>query len=186
MKTILAGLILGGVLGSQLLAQLPPSGGPRGGFPGFGDPARRTEMLADRLAEDLGLNRDQRKEVKDILDQTQTAAKPLQDELQGTRQALKVAVRAGKPAAELEPLHQQIGVASAKLAALQSAAFAESLKLLKDDQKNDADILYEVLGMIAGSSARPTMPRRGGPGGPDGFRDPGSHAPRGAGGPRPN
>jgi len=183
MKTILLGLVLGGVLTSQLLAQIPPPAGPRGGF-GFGDPARRTEMLADRLAEDLGLNRDQREEVQDILAQTQTAAKPLQEELQSTRKSLKEAVKEGKPAAELEPMHQQVGGVTAKLAALQSAAFAEALKLLSDAQKTDADILYEVLGMVAGPAGRPAMPLRGGPGGPDGFRDPGGRGPRGPGGSR--
>jgi len=179
MKTILAALIAGLALAAPLLAQLPPPGGPRGGFPGFPDSARRTEMLADRIEEDLGLNRDQRREILAILDQTQTATKGMQEELQTTRKTLVAAIRTGKTAPDLDPLHQQIGTLVAKLTAMQSAAFAEALKVLKDDQKADADILYEVLGMVAGSGGRPM---RGGPGGPDGFRNSG-HGPREPGGP---
>jgi hypothetical protein len=178
MKPTLMGLVIGGFLVLHPLAQPAlPGGGPRG-FPGFGDPARRTEMMVDRLAEDIGLNRDQWKAMKDLFAKAQTSAKPLQDELQGARKAVREAIVAGKAPAELDLLHQQIGTHYAKLAAIQSAAFADALKLLKDDQKNDADVIYEILGIVAGSGGRGGMPMHGGPGG----RGPGGLGP---GGPPP-
>jgi len=185
MKTTLAGVIIGGFLALHSLAQPSLPGGKPGGFPGFGDPARRTEMIVDRLAEDIGLDRDQWKGMKDLFTKAQTSATPLQDQLQSTRKAIREAVVAGKTAAELGPLHEQVGATYAKLAAIQSAAFAEALKLLKDDQRNDAGIVYEILGLVAGSGGRGTMPMHGGPGG-RGFGGPGSGGPPsgGPGGPR--
>jgi hypothetical protein len=180
MKLTLTGLIMGVTVTSLLLAQQPPPDHRPGGFPGFGDPARRMEMMVDRLAEDIGLNRDQRKEMKDICDKAQTSAKPLQDELQNTRKAIKEAVKTGKQQEELKALHQQIGASHAKLAAIESAAFADALKLLTDNQKNDADFVFEFLGLIVGSGGRVGMPIRGAPGG---FGGPGDRPPGGRGSP---
>jgi hypothetical protein len=104
--------------------------------------------------------------MRDLFVQAQTSAKPLQDDLQNARKAVKEAIVAGKAPAELDQLHQQIGAHYAKLAAIQSAAFAAALRLLKEDQKNDADIVYEILGFVAGSGGRGLgMPMHGGPGG---------------------
>jgi len=185
MKAVLMGLIISGFLVSHPLAQPAPPGGRAGGFPGFHDPARWTEMIVDRLAEDIGLNRSQWREMKNLFTKAQTSAKPLQDQLQRTRQAIREAIVAGKPAAELEVLHQQVGATCAKLAAIQSAAFADALKLLKEEQKNDAEIVYNVLGLVAGSGGRPPM--RGGPGGrgPDHFGPGGPPRPGGPGEFRP-
>lgn len=182
MKPVLMGLIVSGFLVSHPLAQPAPPGGRARGFPGFGDPARHIEMIVDRLAEDIALNRDQWREMKNLFAKAQTSAKPLQDELQSTRKAIREAIVAGKPAAELDLLHQQVGATCAKLAAIQSAAFADALKFLKDEQKSDAHIVYEVLGLVAGSGGRPAMPMRGGPGGrgPD---HPGPGGPPPPGGP---
>jgi len=165
MKPVSMGLMVGGCLVLCLLAQPGPPGGRGGGFPGFGDPARRTEMIVDRLAEDIGLSPSQWREMKNLFARAQTSAKPVQEELQSARKAIKEAVVAGKAPAELDQLHQQVGAAHAKLAAIQSAAFADALKLLKDEQKSDADIVYEVLGLVAGSGGRGPMPMRGAPGG---------------------
>lgn len=185
MKATLMGVIIGGFLALQPLAQPVLPGGKPGGFPGFGDPARRTEMTVDVLAEEIGLDRDQRKGMKDLFVKALTSATPLQDQLQSTRKAVREAVVAGKAPAELGPLHEQIGATYAKLAAIQSAAFAEALKLLKDDQKNDAGIVYERLGLVAGSGGRGAMPMHGGPGGRGfGGRGPGGPPSGGPGGSR--
>lgn len=143
---------------------------------GPGDFGRRSEMLVDRLADDLGLNRDQRQELQVLCRKAETSAKPIQEELQKARQAVKTAVLAGKTGSDLEPLHQQVGSASAKLCAIQSAAFGEALQVLDEDQKANADFLFEALGMIAGGRGGmpPMLPGGrppGGPGGPGGPHD---------------
>jgi hypothetical protein len=177
MKPTLAGLILATVFSPLLFAQQGRPDHRPGGFPGFGDPSRRTEMMADRLAEDIGLSRDQRNAMKDLLDRAQDSARPLQEELQSIRTDIKSAIRAGKGPETLTPLHEKLGTNHVKLAAIQSAAFADALKTLNESQKNDADIVYDVLGFVASTSGRgPIMPR-GGPGGPEGFGAPGRHPP---------
>ena len=80
---------------------------------------------------------------------------------------------------ELDTLHKQIGEAHTKLAAIQSNAFADVLKLLKDDQKKNTDFVYETLGTLVGPVGRGAVMMRGGPGamnrpgGPDSFVRPG-------------
>jgi Spy/CpxP family protein refolding chaperone len=138
------------------------------------DPARRSEMMVQRLAEDVGLNKDQRGQIKDILDKAQTAAKPLQQELQDTRRQIKEAVKAGKSSDDVNALHQKLGASYAKLAAVQSNAFADTLKILKGDQKEDADSIYDTIGMMTGVGGRGM-----GPGGRGGFGPPGGFGPRG-------
>jgi len=156
MKLAALAFTLAGLLVCNIAAQHPPppNSGP-GGFRGFGDPNRRLEMLADCLAEDIGLDQNQRKEMLEILTQTMTAAKPLQEELQEVRQSIKVAIKAGKKSTDLESLHEQIGTINAKLAGIQSSAFAQACKSLKETQKDNADVIFETLGLVAGQGGRP-------------------------------
>ena len=121
---------------------------------------RRLEMMADRLAGDLKLSRDQRQELKALLENTAAAAKPVQDELRANRRQLKESVKAGKSAADLAPLHESMGKLHARLGSLQSAAFAEALRWLKPEQRTEADVLFDVLGMVVSTAGRglPPMP----------------------------
>lgn len=148
--------MLMGLLACSIPAQHPPppDAGPSG-FRGFGDPRRRMEMLADCLAEDVGLDQNQRKEMLGILNQAQTSANPLQEELQQTRRSIKDAIKAGKKPEDLESLHQQCGAITAKLAVVQSMAFAQAVSMLKDSQKNNADLIFDMLSLALGQSARP-------------------------------
>jgi Spy/CpxP family protein refolding chaperone len=165
---------------TPLAAQDRPAERRPGGFPGPGDPSRRTEMIADRLAEDIGLSRDQRNAIKDLFDRAQNAARPFQDQLQSAHAAIRAAIRAGTNTEAIASLHVQIGTNTVQLAAIQSAAFGDALKILTAAQTNDADILYEVLGFVAGPGPRSPNPFRGGPGGPGGpggFGNPGRRQP---------
>jgi len=148
--------------------------GPPGGAGGMADPARRSEMMVNMLAEQNGMDEKQRAELKTIFDTALTSAKPLQDELQKTRVAIKDAVKAGKKQDELNALHQQVGAANAKLAAVQSKAFGDVLHLLKDGQKENTDVIYEMIVMVSGGG--------GGRGAPM-MRPGGGTRPRGAGAP---
>ena len=194
MKRILLGLILAAIIIPSALAQQPAArpGGRSGGFQGMVDPARRSELMVERLAEDIGLNKDQRKQMKGVIDNAQSSSKPLQQELQDTRKEIKEDIKAQKNEAELDALHQKLGATYAKLAAVQSSAFADALKLLKDDQKEDADTIYDTLSVVTGSGGggRGGMMMRGGPGGfgPGGFGPPpgGGGGRGGPGGPGPD
>jgi hypothetical protein len=142
-------------------------------------------MMVERLAEEIGLNKDQRKQMKELIDSAQTSAKPLQQELEDTRKLIKEAVKGEKKQADIDSLHQKLGATYAKLAAVQSSAFADAIKLLKDDQKEDADSIYDTLSAVTGSGGRGGMMMGGGRGGfgpPRGFGGPGG----GFGGPPPD
>ncbi len=162
MKRTLIQLILGGLVVWQAVGQPAPGGGP-GKPPGFWDPARRTEMMVDRLAEDMGLNREQQQEMQSLFEKAQASAKPWQVELDRVRTEIREALRSGKKPEELDALHQQLGATTTKLAVIQSAAFAAALKLLKADQLGNAGFLYDLLGAVTASVGRGGMPMRGGP-----------------------
>jgi Spy/CpxP family protein refolding chaperone len=185
MNSILATILLAGALHAPLFAQERPAERRPVGPLGLGDPSRRHEMIADRLAEDLGLTRDQRNALKEIFDRVTDSARPLQDQLVSIHAAIRAAIRAGTNAETLVALHDQLGVTAAKLATIQSAAFGDVLKILNPAQAKDADIVYEVLGIAVGPVTRGPLPFRGGLGGPGGFGGPGRHKPGTPGPPAP-
>lgn len=147
-------------LGIHMAAQQPPR------------PDRMGEMMLETISAELGLDAQQRNQIKAIFDQTREAARPIQEELQKLRQSMKVVVKAGKDT-EVKALAVKIGDQHERLAALQGNAFGRVIKLLKPDQKNKADPIFDNLGALTG----------GGRGGrPGGFGPPGSRTPPG---PRP-
>jgi hypothetical protein len=149
------GALFACLLSAQLIGQQPPPPGPGPNGPhGFGSLEKRLEMFVDRVSEDLALDKNQRKEFKDIIQQAQTAAEPVQQELQNLHKSLKEAIKNGKSAAVLDKLQQEVGATHIKLAVLQSTAFANAFKLLKEDQKDQAGIIYDMLPLVMSPSGR--------------------------------
>ena len=123
--------------------------------------------MLETISAELALDVQQRNQIKAIFDQTREAARPVQEELQKLRQSMKDVVKAGKDA-EVKALSVKIGDQHERLAALQGNAFGRVIKLLKPDQKNKADPIFDNLGAMTG----------GGRGGrPGGFGPPGSRPP---------
>lgn len=90
-----------------------------------------------------------------VLDQARAVAEPIRSEIRRTQLALRDAVKADSDLADLGSLHARIGEAHARLVAVQSAGFAAGLQLLSDEQKPDAKVLFDVLGLIVAPSQRP-------------------------------
>jgi hypothetical protein len=169
-----------GLLAVEALAQpvqRPPNfnfDGPRVKMP---DRGPRLEMMVERLAAEFALDDKQRQEMRSILTNAQAAALPLRMDLDKLRRATKEAVEMGRPQDELDKLHQQLGATHAKLAAVQSKAFGEGLRLLDEQQKPRADMVYQVVNMAIESAGRD---------GPGGFGGPGPRFDRGFPGGQPD
>lgn len=164
MRSIVATLILS----CSLLLGQPPGGGPMNM-----DPAQRQEFMLDMLSGQLGLDKDQRSKMKQLLDSARKEMAPLQSLQTKNDNALREAVKAGKPEAEVAKFARTAGGLEEQLAALQSHTFRNALALLKPVQKPNADMLFEMLSMMSRMEGRGApvggmmgMPPGMGPGGP--------------------
>ncbi len=129
------------VVALPMLAQ-----GPRGGRPGGNS--------VDFLAGYLSLTDAQKTQAKTIFDAAATAGEGAHGTLTAAHEALKAAVKANKPDAELDRLAAAVGVVEGQMAGLHAKASAKFYNLLTPEQKTKYD----------------TMAAHRGPGGPGGMR----------------
>ena len=99
--------------------------------------------------------------MQDVIDKAQNAAKSLEDEFQATLSSIKEAVQSSKQQGVIDALNEQLGATYSMLAAVQSAAFADAMKILKDEQKHHAARVYDTLGLVRISGERPGRLRSG-------------------------
>lgn len=155
-------LILAGVLG---VAAAAAQGGMGGGGMGGGDmgggggrsrggdsmgsgatmsrPSNRLDLMSDMLK----LDRDQKKQVKSIMDDGQKEAAPVKEEMLKARTDIADAVAAGKKGDELKPSLDAYAAAEAKMHQIELGAFAKVYQLLEKDQQSKAGPIF---GMMAG------------------------------------
>jgi len=117
-------------------------GGKKGG--GGGDmpmaPAARPEPL-DQLAQILKLNKDQKKDIKGIMDEAQKEATPLRDEMAKGREQVAEAIEAGKSQDEIDKAVKAFSVQEAQMARIEANAFNKILAGLDSDQKANSQAL---------------------------------------------
>ncbi|RPJ85020.1 MAG: periplasmic heavy metal sensor [Acidobacteria bacterium] len=102
---------------------------PGGGGPmGFG-----RDLLAPRLARQLGLTQDQRAEIRTVMESHRVEAKALADKGQPTRQQLHDAIVSNNTAG-IDALAQQLGQLQAETAKLRARVRAEVLSKLTPEQ----------------------------------------------------
>lgn len=150
-------LILAGVLGvAAAAAQGGLGGGDMGGGGGRGrsggDSMDRGPMMSrpnrlEVISEMLKLDRDQKKQVKGIMDDGQKEAAPVKEEMLKARTALADAVAAGKKGDELKPSLDAYAAAEAKMHQIELGAFAKIYEVLQKDQQAKAGPIF---GMMAG------------------------------------
>ena len=143
-------LIFTGVLATTLVLAQGRGGGGGGGM-GGGDSSGgmgsvsgmgsgegiqmpRVTTRLDRISEALKLNKDQKKEVKSILDAGQKEAAPIRDQISKSRLAIGEAVQGGKSDDDLKPLVNAQGALEAQMANIELSAFAKIYKLLDKEQ----------------------------------------------------
>jgi hypothetical protein len=143
-KIILTG-ILGGILTTPVFAQ---RGGGGGGsknsgpnIPGMAFSGTRF----DRISETLKLNKDQKKEVKAILDDAQKLATPIHDQMMKGRQAIAEAVAGGKRQDEIDQLVNANAALDAQIAGIELKAFAAIYKGLDSDQQTKTAPVFTMM-----------------------------------------
>ncbi len=107
------------------------AGGGRGGIQ-----LTRLEILEAAFT----FEKDQKKTVKTLLDDTHKGAAPIRDELARTRQALGATIQGGKPQADIDQAARKYAEQVAAMTAAETAALAKLLKLLDKDLQKPAAI----------------------------------------------
>jgi len=110
-------------------------GGGRGGDMGAGGiQMPRLTSRMDQLTETLKLNKDQKKEVKSILDEAQKGANPVREQLLKSQLAIGEAIQGSKSEDELKPLINAEAQLESQMAGIELGAFVKIYKLLEKEQ----------------------------------------------------
>jgi hypothetical protein len=118
-----------------------------GGMPGgMGGPSMpRVTNRIDIIAENLKLDKDQKKNVKSILDATQKDAKPLHEQIVKSRMAIGAAVQAGKSQEEIKQLVDSQAALEVQMAAMELNAFAKIFTSLGPEQRSQTRSLFMMM-----------------------------------------
>lgn len=125
----------------MLLAQAPAASGPS-------EPSAHARRLhrgevLDNLAQKLSLTDDQKQQAKSILEAARASAQPVAHQLRQQKLALRDAVKAGKPDADIDQLSSSAGALLGQLTAIRTKGFAKIYALLTPDQRVKAQQLDE-------------------------------------------
>jgi len=115
---------------------------------GAGRPSR-----LDQLTQTLKLNKDQKKEVKSILDEAQKEATPVREQMAKSRAAIGDAIQGGKSQDEINQLVSSEAALESQMAGIELGAFAKIFKGLdKDQQANTRSVFQMMKGMFNGKN----------------------------------
>src|SRR3954464_12921441 len=136
--------IIGILAVSIASAQRGGGGGGRGGRGGGGEGMptfQATKNHLDSISEELKLSKDQKKDVKTLMDEAQKEAAPLKDQLAKSRAQLAGAIEAGKQE-EIDKAIQSNSLLEAQMAAVEMKAFADIYKILDSDQRSKSRAVF--------------------------------------------
>jgi hypothetical protein len=142
LKLALAGIVIVAPAAAQ-----GRGGGGRGGNSGPGTDVQvqpvisRLQIIADLFK----LSKDQKKEVKAILDEGQKDANPIREEMVKDRLAIGEAVAGGKSQEEIDKATQAYGTQMAQMTAIELKCFAKIVDKLEPEQKDRASRLYAMI-----------------------------------------
>ena len=142
-------LLMAGMLAATLAsAQRGGGGGGRGGASNtpimMGSAPDKLTILADNLK----LNKDQKKLVKTVLDEGQKEAATLRDEATKSRQAIGEAISAGKSQGEIDQMVKSHAAIESQMAGIEMKAFAKIYQELDKDQQSKAQVLFQMMNGI--------------------------------------
>jgi Spy/CpxP family protein refolding chaperone len=112
-----------------------------------GSMARAIPTPMERIATLFNLNKDQRKQVRTIMDDGQKEAIPVRDRMIKGRQTIAQAVAAGKSQDEIDAAIKEYAAAQAQMAQIELRAVSKIYQALEKDQQAKAGPL---LGMVNG------------------------------------
>ncbi len=123
-------------------------GGGRNGnmsLPSLG-PSHTTRL--EMMSNILKLNKDQKKQVKAIMDDGQKQAAPLRDELAKDRDRIAETVASGGDQAAVDQAVKAYAEAEGRMARLELEAFAKVYKMLDGDQKSKTAPVFQMMAGI--------------------------------------
>jgi hypothetical protein len=130
-------------------------GGGRGGAGGEGGGIQMPRVVTriDQIVEILKLNKEQKKEVKSILDEGQKEAAPIRDQLLKSQLAIGEAIQGGKSQDDLKPLMNSEAALEAQMAGMELSAFAKIYKLLDKEQMPQTRGVFPMMkGIFSGKN----------------------------------
>jgi Spy/CpxP family protein refolding chaperone len=117
-------------------------GGGQGNIPAMG--ASTSKM--DQFSTMLKLDKDEKKQIKTIMDDAQKEATPVRDQMEKGRLAIAVAVAGGKQE-DIDAANKTYAVAGTQMAGIEMNAFAKFYQALDKDQQAKTQPIF---GMFVG------------------------------------
>lgn len=146
------------VMAAVLVAAAAAAQGGRGGTGGEmgegrsggmdrGSMMERNTARIDMWSDMLKLNRDQKKQIKTLMDEAQKEAVPVKEQIVKTRTAIAEGVAAGKSPDELKDAEAAYVTAEIRMHQIELGAFAKIYQALEKDQQTK---VRPILQMMAG------------------------------------
>jgi Spy/CpxP family protein refolding chaperone len=154
-KRILFVGLLAGIMATTLTFAQRGGGGGKGGGKGPDIPMGSfSASRLDRLATQLNLNKDQKKDLKQVFDDAQKDATPLHDQLAKARMAVGEAVTSGKSPDDVAKVCAAVADLDAQMTQIELNALLKAVAILPDEQKQKgAQMLFQTTrGLFAGKN----------------------------------
>ncbi len=125
----------GGGMGGGMGDEGPGGGGGRGGLDMPSVP--RITNRIDIIANSLKLNKDQKKNLKTVMDGAQKQATPIHEQLEKSRFAIGDAIQNGKSQDDIKQLVSSEAALESQMARIELDAFVTIYKTLEQDQRSE-------------------------------------------------
>ena len=152
LRTSLAILTTAIILATMTAFPYAQRGGGRGGSGGGGGEFGGYKLSRlEILTNDFGLNKDQKKAVKGLLDDAHKGAAPTRDALLNAHAAIGAAIAANKGQAEIDAAVKQYGQQAAAMAALEMKALAQLMGQLEPAQRGNGSAIRSAFFLLRGA-----------------------------------
>jgi hypothetical protein len=135
-------LIVGLAVCALSFAQGKKGGGGGGGGGGGMGMAATSKM--DQISTMFKLDKDEKKQVKSIMDDAQKEALPVKDQMEKGRLNIAEAVAAGKQD-QVDAAVKAYATTETQMASIEMNAFAKIYKVLDKDQQQKSPALYQMM-----------------------------------------
>ena len=152
---ILTATVIAATITAVPHAQRGGGGGGRGGGGGGGEFGGYKLNRLEILTNDFGLNKDQKKAIKALLDDAHKNAGPTRDALLSTHAAIGAAIAANKSQAEIDAAVKQYGQQAAAMAALEMKTLGQLMGELEPTQKGNAAAVRSAFFLLRGAFIDP-------------------------------
>jgi Spy/CpxP family protein refolding chaperone len=151
---MLARLLMAGALAASLVyAQRGGGGRNRGGDMGAETPMLRSQNRLEQIEAMLKLNKEQKKQVRTIMDDAQKEAAPVRDEIVKSEMDLGEAIAEGKSQDEIDKATNAFGALRGQMAGIEMKAFAKIYQSLdKDQQPGAGPVFFMMQGIFNGKN----------------------------------